>query len=30
MLGMTEGGKRRRRQDEMVGWLHELNADEFE
>ena len=25
MLGKIEGGKRRGRQDEMVGWHHQLN-----
>jgi len=29
MLGKTEG-RRRGRQDEMVGWHHLLNGDEFE
>ena len=30
MLGMTEGGKRRGWQDEMVEWHHQLNGHEFE
>ena len=30
MLGKIEGGKRRGRQDEMVGWHHQLNGCEFE
>ena len=29
MLGQTEG-KRRGREDEMVGWHHQLNGHEFE
>ena len=29
MLGQTEGGRRRRREDEMVGWHHRLDGDEF-
>ena len=29
MLGMTEG-RRRGRQNEMVGWHHRLNGHEFE
>ena len=29
-LGKIEGGRRRRRQDEMVGWHHRLNGHEFE
>ena len=28
-LGKIEGGRRRRRQDEMVGWHHRLNGREF-
>ena len=30
MLGKIEGGRRRRKQDEMVGWHHRLNGHEFE
>ena len=30
MLGKTEGRRRRRGQDEMVGWHHQLNGHEFE
>ena len=30
MLGNTEGTRRRGRQDEMVGWHHQLNGREFE
>ena len=30
MLGKTEGRRRRGRQDEMVGWHHRLNGQEFE
>ena len=30
MLGKIEGGRRRRWQDEMVGWHHWLNGIEFE
>ena len=30
MLGKTEGGKRRGRQDEMVEWHHQLNGHELE
>ena len=30
LLGKTEGGKRRGRQDEMVGWHHQLDGHEFE
>ena len=30
MLGKIEGRKRRGRQDEMVGWYHQLNGHEFE
>ena len=30
MLGKTEGGRRRGRQDEMVGWHHRLDRLEFE
>ena len=30
MLGKTEGKGRRGRQDEMVGWHHQLNGHEFE
>ena len=30
MLGKIEGGRRRRRRDEMVGWYHRLNGHEFE
>ena len=29
MLGKIEGGRRRGRQDEMVGWHHRLNGHEF-
>ena len=29
MLGKIEGGRRRGRQDEMVGWHHQLNGHEF-
>ena len=29
MLGKVEGGRRRGRQDEMVGWHHQLNGHEF-
>ena len=29
MLGMTEGGRRRRRQRMRVGWHHQLNGHEF-
>ena len=29
MLGKTEGGRRRGRRDEMVGWHHRLNGHEF-
>ena len=29
MLGKIEG-RRRRQQDEMVGWHHQLNGHEFE
>ena len=29
MLGHTEGRMRRGRQDEMVGWHHQLNGHEF-
>ena len=30
MLGKTEGGRRRGRQDGMVGWHHRLYGHEFE
>ena len=30
MLGKIEGRRRRRQQDEMVGWHHQLNGHEFE
>ena len=30
MLDKTEGKRRRARQDEMVGWYHQLNGHEFE
>ena len=30
MLGKIEGRRRRRRQDEMIGWHHQLNEYEFE
>ena len=30
MLGKIEGGRRRGRQDEMVGWHHWLNGHQFE
>ena len=30
MRGKIEGRRRSRRQDEMVGWHHLLNAHEFE
>ena len=30
MLGKIEGGRRRGRQDEMVGWHHQLNGHESE
>ena len=30
MLGKIEGRQRRGRQDEMVGWHHQLNEHEFE
>ena len=30
MLGKFEGGKRIGQQDEMVGWHHRLNRQEFE
>ena len=30
MLGKTEGKRRMGQQDEMVGWHHRLNGDEFE
>ena len=30
MLGKTEGGRSRGRQDEMFGWHHQLNGYEFE
>ena len=29
MLGKTEGRRRRGREDEMVGWHHRLNGQEF-
>ena len=30
LLGKIEGRRRRGRQDEMVGWHHQLNGREFE
>ena len=30
MLGKIEGGRRRGRQDETVGWHHRLDGHEFE
>ena len=30
MLGKIEGGRRRGRQEEMVGWHHRLSGHEFE
>ena len=30
MLGKTEGGRRRRQEDEMVGWHHQCDGNEFE
>ena len=30
MLGKTEGGRRRGREEEMVGWHHRLDGHEFE
>ena len=30
MLGKIEGGRRRGREDEMVGWHHQLHGHEFE
>ena len=30
MLGKIEGRRRRGRQDEMVGWHHQLNGHEVE
>ena len=30
MLEKIEGGRRRGKQDEMVGWYHQLNGHEFE
>ena len=30
MLGKIEGRRKRGRQDEMVGWHHQLNGYEFE
>jgi len=30
MLGKIEGRRRRGRQDEMVGWYHQLSGHEFE
>ena len=30
MPGKIEGGRRRGRQDEMVGWYHQLDGHEFE
>ena len=29
MLGKIEGRRRRGREDEMVGWHHQLNGHEF-
>ena len=29
LLGKIEGGRRRGRQDEMVGWHHRLNGHEL-
>ena len=30
MLGKIKDGRRRRQEDEMVGWHHRLNGREFE
>ena len=30
MLGKTEGGRKRKTKDEMIGWNHRLNGHEFE
>ena len=30
MLGKTEGGRRRMTENEMVGWHHPLDVNEFE
>ena len=30
MLGKIEGGRRRGREDEMVGWHHRLDGRQFE
>ena len=30
MLEKIEGGRRRGQEDEMVGWRHQLNAQEFD
>ena len=30
MLGKTEGGRRTRTEDEMVGWHHRFNGHDFE
>ena len=30
ILGKIEGGRRRDREDEMVGWHHQLSGHEFE
>ena len=30
MLGKIEGRRRRGRQDEMVGWHHQLDGHEFQ
>ena len=30
ILGKIEGGRRRGREDEMIGWHHQLNGHEFE
>ena len=30
ILGKIEGGRRRGREDEMIGWHHRLNGHEFE
>ena len=30
MLGKVEGRKKRRTEDEMVGWHHQLDGHEFE
>ena len=30
ILGKIEGGRRRGREDEMIGWHHRLDGHEFE